>query len=37
MFAAAIVAAASSALAWRLLPEGTAVSRTGLKPLIVAD
>jgi MFS family permease len=37
MFAAALVAAASSALAWRLLPEGTAVSRTGLKPLIVAD
>jgi cytochrome bd-type quinol oxidase subunit 1 len=37
MFAAAMVAAASSALAWRLLPEGTTVSRTGLKPLIVAD
>jgi MFS family permease len=37
MFAAALVAAASSALAWRLLPERTAVSRPGLKPLIVAD
>ena len=37
MFAAALVAAGSGALAWRLLPERTPVTRGELKPLIVAD